>query len=141
MIHHAKHVFSAMAIILALPSASVAQEIGEASFMANCAVCHGANGTGNGPILDFLKNAPSDLTGLSERNGGQFPFKRVYEVIADADQNRGHGTSEMPIWGNRFNADIIAQEGEYGSGGSGMPTAQSRVLELVFYLATIQEPS
>lgn len=30
-------VLSATAIILALPSASVAQEIGEASFMANCA--------------------------------------------------------------------------------------------------------
>jgi len=139
MINHTRHVLSAMAIILALPSASVAQEIGEASFMANCAACHGANGTGNGPILDLLKSAPSDLTGLSERNGGQFPFKRVYEVIADADQNRGHGTSEMPIWGNRFNADIIAQEGEFGTGGSGMPTAQARVLELVFYLATIQD--
>ena len=139
MINHTRHVLSAMAIILALPSASVAQEIGEASFMANCAACHGANGTGNGPILDLLKSAPSDLTGLSERNGGQFPFKRVYEVIADADQNRGHGTSEMPIWGNRFNADIIAQEGEFGTGGSGMPTAQARLLELVFYLATIQD--
>ena len=139
MINHTRHVLSAMAIILALPSASVAQEIGEASFMANCAACHGANGTGNGPILDLLKSAPSDLTGLSERNGGQFPFKRVYEVIADADQNRGHRTSEMPIWGNRFNADIIAQEGEFGTGGSGMPTAQARVLELVFYLATIQD--
>jgi len=139
MIHHTKRFLSTMAVILAIPGASVAQEIGEASFMANCAACHGANGTGNGPILDLLKSAPSDLTGLSERNGGQFPFKRVYEVIADADQNRGHGTSEMPIWGNRFNADIIAQEGEFGNGRSGMPTAQARVLELVFYLATIQD--
>ncbi|PXW71001.1 cytochrome c [Loktanella sp. PT4BL] len=139
MIDHTKRFLSAMAVILAIPGASAAQEIGEASFMANCAACHGADGTGNGPILDFLKTAPSDLTGLSERNGGQFPFKRVYEVIADADQNRGHGTSEMPIWGNRFNADIIAQEGEFGTGRSGMPTAQARVLELVFYLATIQD--
>lgn len=141
MIHHAKYVLSAMALILAAPSTSVAQEIGEASFMANCAVCHGADGKGNGPILDFLKSAPADLTGLSERNGGQFPFKRVYEVIADADQVLGHGTTEMPIWGDRFNADVIAQEGEYGSGNSGLPTAQSRVLELVFFLATIQTAS
>ena len=140
MIHHAKYAFSMMALILVIPSALVAEEIGEASFMANCAVCHGANGTGNGPILDLLRSAPPDLTELSEQYGGQFPFKRVYEIIADADQSRGHGNSEMPIWGNRFNADIIAQEGEYGTGGSGMPTAQSRVLELVFYLATIQEP-
>lgn len=140
MIKHAIYGLSAMAIALAVPATSAAEEIGEASFTANCAVCHGANGSGNGPILDFLKSAPSDLTRLSERNGGQFPFKRVYEIIADADQIRGHGTSEMPIWGNRFNADIIAQEGEFGAGASSMPTAQSRVLELVFYLATIQEP-
>ncbi|MBS9716751.1 c-type cytochrome [Pseudohalocynthiibacter aestuariivivens] len=141
MIHHAKSILSAMALIIAIPSASVAQEIGKDSFIANCAVCHGVNGKGNGPIVDLLKSAPSDLTRISERNGGQFPIKRVYEVIADADQSRGHGTSEMPIWGNRFNADTIAQEGEYGTGGSGVPTAQSRVLELVFFLATIQEPT
>lgn len=134
-----KNLLSAIAIILAVPAASVAEEIGAASFMANCAVCHGADGKGNGPILDFLKAAPSDLTTLSERNGGQFPFQRVYSVIADVEQSRGHGTSEMPIWGNRFAADIIAQEGEFGNGVSGLPSAQSRILELVFFLGTIQE--
>ncbi len=139
MFSYPKYVLSAMAIAVAVPSASSAQEIGEGSFLANCAACHGADGKGNGPIVDFLKSAPSDLTEISMRNGGQFPIKRVYEVIADADQTRGHGTSEMPIWGNRFNADIVSQEGDYGTGGSGMPTAQSRVLELVFFLATIQE--
>ena len=139
MIPSAKNLLSAIAIILTVPVVSVAEEIGEAAFMANCAVCHGADGKGNGPILDFLKAAPSDLTKLSERNGGQFPFQRVYSVIADVEQSRGHGTSEMPIWGNRFSAEIIAQEGEYGNGVSGIPSAQSRILELVFFLGTIQD--
>ena len=131
---------TAVALTLTMPSMSAAQEIGKASFLGNCAVCHGADGAGNGPILDLLKSAPSDLTGLSKRNGGQFPFERTYEILANADQVSGHGTSEMPIWGARFNAEAIAQEGEYGAGNSGIPTAQSRILELVFFLATIQEP-
>lgn len=140
MARHIKFILAAVVTALAIPAASVAQEIGKASFMANCAVCHGANGTGNGPIVDFMKAAPSDLTQISKRNGGQFPIQSVYDVIADVEQNRGHGTSDMPVWGDRFNTDIIAQEGEYGAGNSGMATAQSRILELVFFLATIQVP-
>ena len=129
----------AIAMMCAVPTASLAEGIGEASFMANCAVCHGSDGAGNGPLLDFLKAAPSDLTQISARNGGQFPFEQVYETISDAGRNRGHGTGEMPVWGNRFNAEVIRQEGEFGDGVSGIPTARYRILELVFYLATIQE--
>lgn len=135
-----KSCLAAMSLALLAPNSLLAQDpIGQGAYMANCAVCHGANGNGNGPIVDFLKSAPSDLTKISERNGGVFPIEQVYAVIADAEQNRAHGTSEMPIWGNRFNADIIAQEGEYGTGHSGVPTAQARILELVYFLATIQE--
>ncbi len=135
-----RYVLAALPIMLSIPGTLTAQEIGKASFMANCAVCHGGDGKGGGPIIDFLNAAPSDLTKISERNGGQFPIQRIYAIIADAEQTRGHGTSEMPIWGNRFNAEIIAEEGDYGAGTSGIPTAQSRILELVYFLATIQTP-
>lgn len=140
MISHPKTVLAAAVVFLAMPGKSVAEEIGQASFTANCAVCHGATGTGNGPIVDLLKTAPPDLAGLAKRNGGRFPFKSVYETITDAGKTRGHGTNEMPIWGTRFNAEIIRQEGEFGTGESGILPAQARVLELVFFLATIQEP-
>lgn len=131
----------AASIICAGASVSVAEEsIGEREFMKNCAVCHGANGAGNGPILDFLKAAPADLTTISARNGGQFPFQAAYDTIANVESNRAHGTSEMPVWGDRFNMEIIAEEGEFGTGTSGIPAARTRILELVFYLATIQQP-
>ncbi|MHA6324319.1 c-type cytochrome [Roseivivax sp. CAU 1753] len=141
MIHQSKSIVLATILAASVPVATVAETIGQGSFMANCAVCHGADGKGNGPFLDFMKNAPSDLTQISERNGGRFPIETVYQIIADTDQQRAHGTSEMPIWGNRFNADVIAEEGEYGTGASGLPTAQARILELVYFLATIQEPN
>ncbi|MDU8913395.1 cytochrome c [Aestuariicoccus sp. MJ-SS9] len=142
MDHKAILFSTALAGIMALPAMAVAQDkIGEAAFMANCAACHGVDGKGNGPIIDFMKSAPADLTMIAARNGGTFPIEAVYATIADAEQTRGHGTSEMPIWGNRFNADVIAMEGEYGMGKSGVPTAQARILELVYYLATIQAGS
>ena len=120
----------AASIICAGASVSVAQEsIGEREFMKNCAVCHGANGAGN-----------ADLTTISARNGGQFPFQAVYDTIANVESNRAHGTSEMPVWGDRFNMEIITQEGEFGTGTSGIPAARTRILELVFYLGTIQQP-
>ena len=130
----------AAALVAAGPGASLAEDsIGEAEFMKNCAVCHGADGAGNGPILDFLKAAPADLTTISARNGGQFPFQVIYDTIADVESNRAHGTSEMPVWGDRFNMEIIAVEGEFGTNGSSIPAARARILELVFYLASIQQ--
>ena len=127
-------------MILASASVSLGEEaIGKAEFMSNCAVCHGDDGKGNGPILDYLKDAPADLTQIAARNGGRFPFQDVFDTIADVDSNRAHGTSEMPVWGNRFNMEVIAVEGEFGSSTSRMPSARSRILELVFYLATIQQ--
>jgi len=133
---------AAVALVFSGSGASWAQEvIGQDAFLTNCAVCHGTDGRGNGPILDFLKNAPADLAKISERNGGRFPIQEIYDTIANADSNPAHGTSEMPVWGDRFNMAIITQEGEHGMGKSGMPTAQAQALELVFFLATIQDPS
>jgi len=44
----------------------------------------------------------------------------------------------MPVWGERYALEQIAEEGEYGIGSS-RAEIQARVLELVFYLAGIQE--
>ena len=140
MTRKAQQVAIAATMLLASAHASTGEAaIGKAEFMSNCAVCHGIDGKGNGPILDYLKNAPADLTQIAARNGGKFPFQDVFDTIADVDSNRAHGTSEMPVWGNRFNMDVIAVEGEFGSAVNRMPSARTRILELVFYLATLQQ--
>ncbi|MFD1341392.1 c-type cytochrome [Litorisediminicola beolgyonensis] len=140
MTRHSTVLVCAASLALGLAGPGSAQEIGRDSFMAHCAVCHGSDGTGHGPMVDLLKSAPSDLTTIAERNGGRFPIQAVYDLIADSGRPPGHGTSEMPIWGSRFNAEVIASEGEYGGTATGVPTAQARILELVFFLATIQTP-
>jgi len=130
-------------ILLTSVSAAFAQEdigtqsIGKMEFQKNCASCHGINGKGDGPFVEFLKQTPPDLTLLSKKNGGVYPQAKVYEWIRDPQRVRAHGTDEMPIWGDRYSTEIIAQYGpDYTGPGS---SVQQRILELVFYLGTIQQ--
>lgn len=37
-------------------------------FQINCALCHGADGKGSGPIAAFIVNKPADLTGFLVRS-------------------------------------------------------------------------
>ena len=125
-------------LTVTLASAAAAQSvIGEQEFQSHCAACHGSDGKGNGPIIDFLRAPPADLTAISARNDGIFPFQAVYDTIADVNQTRGHGNSDMPIWGDRYNQEIIAQQGEFATDGPAVSEAQARILSLVFFLATV----
>jgi len=108
---------------------------GTAEFRASCAICHGEDAHGDGPLAAFLTVRPADLTALSNRNNGRFPSERVSETIDGRMQVKGHGTREMPVWGTRYEADIARQYGPYGSEAM----VQARILELVRYLQSIQK--
>ena len=72
-------------------------------YKAYCAVCHGPNAKGDGPMAMFLKTAPTDLTRISAKNGGMFPLAKVRRIIAGEEPlAAGHGTRQMPIWGPIF---------------------------------------
>ncbi len=76
---------------------------GPALYRAYCAVCHGSDATGNGPMAPALRVPPPDLTRIAERNGGLFPMARVERIIAGEEPlASGHGTREMPLWGPIF---------------------------------------
>lgn len=111
--------------------------IGKLEFQKNCAACHGMSGKGDGPFVEFLKQAPSDLTTLSQKNGGIFPQENVYDWIRDASKIRAHGSQDMPIWGERYSKEIIEQFGPMYTGPAS--SVRQRILELVFYIATIQQ--
>jgi mono/diheme cytochrome c family protein len=120
-------------------SASVpAQEMevvagGELEFQNYCAVCHGVDAKGQGIMSRFLTVRPADLTQLAKKNGGTFAFWQVYRMIDGSEEVRGHGTRDMPIWGDRFRA----QAGGNDSGSRAQ--ASGRLLGLVFYLQHIQD--
>jgi mono/diheme cytochrome c family protein len=71
-------------------------------FEANCASCHGADGTGNGPAARALKPPPSDLTRIRERNGGTFPRLEVVRFIDGERPVSAHRSPDMPKWGRVF---------------------------------------
>jgi len=114
--------------------AQPATDLGQREYDSNCASCHGRDGKGAGPFVEFLKRSPPDLTTLARRNGGVFPVARTYEVIEGAGP--GHGSRDMPIWGR----DYRVQAGEYYVDVPYDPAvyARTRMLALVDYLARIQ---
>jgi mono/diheme cytochrome c family protein len=76
---------------------------GKDLFHEYCAVCHGADGKGNGPAASALKVAPPDLTRISLKNGGKFPELQVqHSIKGEADVPAAHGSKDMPVWGNLF---------------------------------------
>jgi len=97
-----------------------------------CASCHGRGGRGDGGAISLLTVKPADLTQLSKRNGGTYPFWQVYGTIDGRKETKGHGTSEMPIWGQEFRQQTSTDS---------MVAARARgqILALVYYLESIQE--
>jgi mono/diheme cytochrome c family protein len=110
-------------------------EAGKREFQRSCATCHGVDAKGDGPSAIVLNVKPSDLTQMRKKHGGVFLFWRTYEKISGRDEEviRGHGTREMPIWGERFRLERDSSE-EHQDGVRG------RILSLVYYLQSIQVP-
>jgi len=121
-----------------------AVDIGKSEYTNNCAVCHGVNGKGNGPMAVVLTTPPTDLTTISKRNGGVFPFARVYQVIdgsIDATQMvKAHGTREMPVWGKEFSTEAWKEMYGYGTIAGAESIVQGRIVALIGYIHGLQSP-
>jgi mono/diheme cytochrome c family protein len=84
------------------PVKSIPDVAGAATFREYCTSCHGIGGHGNGPAATALKVAPTDLTLISKRAGGTFPFATIKSKIAGDDVVAAHGSRDMPTWGPLF---------------------------------------
>ncbi|MFC5302882.1 c-type cytochrome [Azospira restricta] len=133
---------AAAAAILAGPAAAAEKDkydIGKREYMNKCAVCHGPSGKGDGGATDLLKRAPSDLTTLSKKNSGVFPFERVYAVIDGREVVKGHGDRDMPIWGREYAREQVAADQYYYDMPYNMEMyVRARILALIDYLHRIQ---
>src|SRR6056297_906265 len=92
----------ALGVCAAAPAGAEEDVVGGLEYRNSCAPCHGAGGQGNGPVAEHLNVKPADLTKLTERNDGQFPFLEVFQVIDGRTRVAGHGDRTMPIWGQRY---------------------------------------
>ncbi|MBY4892274.1 cytochrome c [Rhodobacteraceae bacterium N5(2021)] len=100
-----------LAALFALPvAAQQTMTAGQDQYMQACASCHGASGTGDGPLLDIIMFIDG-RTGI-----------------------RGHGYP-MPVWGDRFSSELGESAGPYGA----ELAIRGRVLALAEYLESIQQ--
>jgi mono/diheme cytochrome c family protein len=93
-----------------------------------CVSCHGKTGRGDGPLAADLKVTVPDLTTLATRHSGRFPLERVQRVIESGEPVRGHGSSDMPAWGDAFKR----------TGGIGASTPKEAIRDLAHYLLSLQ---
>jgi mono/diheme cytochrome c family protein len=112
-------------------------DLGKQEYLNSCAVCHGADGKAQTQALDILKVAPPDLRLLAKKNGGVFPMARIYEVIDGRLVMKGHGTRDMPIWGQRYIAEAAPSYDDYAYNAE--VSARARILGLIDYIYRLQE--
>ncbi|MBT8414850.1 MAG: cytochrome c [Boseongicola sp.] len=106
-------------------------------FINSCASCHGVDAKGAGFLMRVFRGVdPGDLTQLAARNDGQFPFDQVFRVIDGRAEIAAHGDRKMPVWGDRYWEDAMS---DFGPDEINRQRARSRILELVYYLQSIQE--
>lgn len=104
--------------------------LGAATYRTHCASCHGAAARGDGPVAEHLRFAPPDLTRIAHRNGDKFPFEKVAKIIDGRERVKGHGWTDMPVWG-----DVFLESRE----GYDRAKVRQKIEELVQYLASFQE--
>lgn len=107
---------------------------GKYEYLSACAGCHGENADGKGPIGTMFAKAIPDLTGIAKRNDGVFPVLKIFQLVDGRTAMKAHG-NPMPIFGRRFQSEVGDKAGAFG----GELQVRARVLELVFYLQSIQK--
>lgn len=103
---------------------------GQVTFSRFCVSCHGPAGKGDGSISNDLRVPVPDLTEMANRNAGKYPYDRVTRIITTAEIVRGHGTVDMPAWGDAFKK----------TRGTDEPTIEAAIRDLNHYIWSLQKP-
>lgn len=128
------------AVLLGLACTAQADEAleqGKADFVTLCAPCHGQDAKGDGPQAAHLQKKPADLTAVTVRYG-RFPDDKVFETIAGLDMPGGHGTREMPVWGDVFVTEGVGKSTKLEDAMKASGDASRRIAGLVRYIESIQ---
>lgn len=108
-------------------------------FRSYCGVCHGSDGRGGGPAAKDLKQPLPDLTKIAERAGGSFPTEVVFQKIEGLNMPAAHGTSDMPVWGQRFVEQELGDRVLLKDARNAAKATVKRINRLIKYLETLQE--
>ena len=134
MPNRTQYTLALIALLIPLPAAAQDVEAGAAIYREVCAVCHGTDLRGTGPMAEILVVPPPDLRQIEARYGGYFPRVGVAWLIDGRDPLVGHG-GEMPMFGRLF-SDM--SEVMISPGGQTVLTSPE-VVDLVDYLESVQD--
>ena len=129
------------AAMTVMATTAIGETAGEREYLNACAVCHGVDGTGNGPLSSLMQTAAPDLTQLTVNADGDFPMAHVVRIIDGRTGVASHGSATpdwaggMPVWGDRFMEEAGEEHGTYGK----ELMVRGRVMALADYLETIQK--
>ena len=125
--------FTSIAAALAGPALAQDARDGEELYRHHCAVCHGIDAMGDGPMAGVLLIAPADLTLLQADNNDIFPTEKVVRRIDGRDPLVSHG-SDMPVYGLFFQGEDTATK---TPGGQPILTSKP-IVDLLVYLKSVQ---
>jgi mono/diheme cytochrome c family protein len=101
-------------------------EAGRELYVNHCAVCHGLDGRGQGPLATAMKITPADLTRIASEHAGDFPDAKIADVIRNGGAVLGHGSRAMLPWGLYFSERHKPEVGK------------ARIKALVDYIKSLQ---
>jgi mono/diheme cytochrome c family protein len=116
-------------VIKHVPVKQTSAASGQEMYHSYCAVCHGTDGKGVGPAASALKVPPTDLSTLSEKNGGKFPALHISSILRGEAETPAHGSKDMPVWGPLFRNLSQGHDAE----------VQQRISNLNQYIESIQK--
>jgi mono/diheme cytochrome c family protein len=116
------------------PAAQTAEAVlsgttGDSVFKTYCGSCHGKSARGDGPLADSLRLRPPDLTRIAKRNGGKFDAENVHRIIDGRKVVKGHGGTDMPVWGDAFRQSAESDSED---------AVKARIKGIVQYLESLQ---
>ena len=129
---------TALTAVFAAPGMA-AGDVGQREYENNCAACHGMTGVGNGPYAGIINTRVPDITLLQKNNNGVFPYDRVYQVIDGRQGVAAHGSRDMPIWGNEYNAKAVDYYADYIRDYNAEGFIRGRILALINYIFSMQQ--
>jgi hypothetical protein len=84
----------------------------------------------------YLTRKVPDLTTLAKNNNGILPVTSTYLVITGDTELPGHGTREMPVWGNAYRIEAGQHHFEWPYDQEGY--VRVRILALIEYIDRLQ---